>query len=70
MRITSQGLCSITLLTGVLWGCLVVEKLTVVHARANADRALSEIRALQLKKRILPAAAPVERPRATRPALG
>jgi hypothetical protein len=70
MRITSQGLCSIALLTGVLWGCLLVEKLTVSHARAEADRALSEIRALQLKKRILPAAAPTERRRPARPDLG
>ena len=70
MRITSQGLCSIALLTGVLWGCLLVEKLTVAHARAEADRALSEIRALRLKKHILPAAAPAERPRPARPDLG
>jgi hypothetical protein len=70
MRITSQGLCSIALLTAVLWGCIVVEKRTIAHARAEADRALSEIRALQLKKHIVPAASPVERPRAARPALG
>ena len=70
MRITSQGLCSIALLTGVLWGCLLVEKRTVANARAEADRALSEIRALQVKKHVLPAATPVERPRPAQPTLG
>jgi hypothetical protein len=70
MRITSQGLCSIALLTAVLWGCIVAEKRTIAHARAEADRALSEIRALQLKKHIVPAAAPVERSRQARPSLG
>lgn len=70
MKITNQGLCSIALLTGALWGCILVEKLTIAHARADADRALSEIRALQLKKHILPAASPVERPKRARPALG
>ena len=50
MRITRQGLCSIALLTGILWGCIVVERRTIAHARADADHALSEIRALQLKK--------------------
>jgi hypothetical protein len=70
MKITRQGLCSIALLTGVLWGCIMVEKRTVEHARADADRALSEIRALQLKKHIVPAALPAERPRPAKPALG
>lgn len=59
MRITGPGLTTIALLTGILWGCLVVEQRTLAHARAEAYRALSEIRALQLKKRILPAVAPV-----------
>jgi len=67
MRITGPGLTTITLLTAVLWGCLVVEHRTVVHARAEGYRALSEIRALQLKKRILPAAAPVRSPERTTP---
>jgi hypothetical protein len=70
MRITSQGLCSLALLTGILWGCIVMEKRTIAHARADADRALSEIRALQLKKHMLPAFSPVEHPQSARPALG
>ena len=67
MRITGQGLTTIALLTAILWGCLVVEHRTVAHARAEGYRALSEIRALQLKKRILPAASPVRATERTAP---
>jgi len=67
MRITGPGLTTIALLTGILWGCLVAEHRTVAHARAEAYRALSEIRALQLKKRILPAVAPVRTTERTAP---
>jgi len=63
-------LCSIAALTAVLWGCLVMEKRTIAHARAEADRALSEIRALQLKKRIMPAKSPSEQPHPVTPVLG
>jgi hypothetical protein len=62
MKITGQGLTTIALLTATLWGCLVIEHRTVSHARAEGYRALSEIHALQLKKHILPAAAPVRSP--------
>lgn len=69
MRITRQGLCTIALLTGVLWSCILVEHRTVTHARAEADRALSEIRALQVRKHIVPVTSPSE-PRAPRSDLG
>ena len=58
IKITGQGLCSIALLTGILWGCIVMEKSTVDHARLNAQRALEEIRVLQLKRQAVPASAP------------
>jgi len=59
LKITGQGLCSIAALTGVLWGCIFMEQLTVARARASAQQALQEIRALQHKKSAQPAAAPV-----------
>ena len=62
MRITSSGLATIAILTVILWGCIFVEQRTLAHARADAYRALSEIRALQVKKRIVPAATPARAP--------
>jgi hypothetical protein len=70
MKITGPGLFAIAILTGALWGCLLAERVTVAHARANGYRALSEIRALQLKKHLSPAASPVLRTHPARPATG
>jgi hypothetical protein len=70
MKITGPGLLAIAVLTAALWGCLLLERVTVSHARANAYRALSEIRALQLKKHLAPAVSPVLRTHPARPATG
>jgi len=70
MKITRQGLCSIAVLTALLWGCIVVERLTVLHARANAYHALEEIHSLQLKRHLIPVTAPESRPNSQRPAIG
>jgi len=70
MEISRQGLCSIAVLTGILWGCVFAERLTLAHARADAGHALEQIRELQLKKRIFPVAAPVPSRRPTTPAVG
>jgi len=70
MRTTGPGLATIAVLTIILWGCILAEHWTVAHARADAYRALSEIRALQLKKHIVPAAAPVRPQREVRPEIG
>jgi hypothetical protein len=70
MKITGPGLFAIAILTGALWGCLLAERVTVAHARANAYRALGEIRALQLKKHLAPAASPALRIHPARPATG
>jgi hypothetical protein len=69
-KITGEGLCSIAVLTGILWGCIFVERLTVAHARADGNRALEEIRALQVRKNTVPAAKPQLRRPAARPAIG
>ncbi len=70
MKITRQGLCSIALLTAVLWGCILMERRNIAHARADAYRALDEIRVLQLKKHMVPATAPSFPSRSYRPAAG
>ena len=57
MKITGQGLWAIAALTAILWGCLIVERLTIANARVEGERALEQIRVLQLKKAI-PAASP------------
>jgi hypothetical protein len=69
-NITGQGLCSIALLTAILWGCIFVERLTVARAREDASSALEQIRALQLKKRVVPAASPAFGRQSARPAVG
>jgi len=58
LKITAHGLWSITALTTVLWGCILVERLTVEHARENGLRALEQIRLLQMKRQAEPAASP------------
>lgn len=70
LKITGHGLLSIAVLTGLLWGCFIVEKLTVQKARANAHQALQQIRVLQLKKRITPAALPTFQPHQANPSMG
>ncbi len=70
MRITGPGLTTIAILTAILWACLIAEQWTFARARAEAYRALDDIRALQLRKRILPATAPVRAPRPAGPEIG
>ena len=70
MKITGEGVCWIAVLTGILWGCLVVERLTVAHARADGYRALEQIHEMQLKKNIIPTASPTARPRPARGLVG
>jgi len=70
MKITRQGLCSIAVLTAVLWGCIIAERLTVYRARANAYHALDKIHALQLRRQVIPVAAPAFRPNSRLPVIG
>jgi len=69
VKITGHGLWSITVLTTILWGCILVERLTVDHARADGLRALEQIRVLQMKRQVQPAASP-SRHRLDTPAIG
>ena len=69
MKITGQGVCSIAVLTGILWGCLFVEKLTIANARVNGYRALEQIHEMQLKKNIIPTSSPTEH-HSARPLVG
>jgi len=65
VKITRQGLCWIAVFTGVLWGFLLFERITVDHARARASRALEEIRVLRMKRQAVPASSPTFRHRLT-----
>ena len=66
MKITAHGLCSIAALTGILWGCVLVEGLTVAHARVEGYRALEQIHQMQLKNRIIPTTSPATQPQPAR----
>jgi hypothetical protein len=70
MRITGPGLAAIAILTGILWGCIILEQRTLAHARAEGERALDEIRVLQMKKHLVPTVAPTQAPRPVRPEIG
>ena len=70
MRITGQGLTTIAILTAILWGCILAENWTLARTRADANRVLTEIHALQVKRHIVPVTAPVQAPRHMRPEIG
>lgn len=70
MKISGEGVCWIAVLTGVLWGCLLVERLTIAHARVEGYRALEQIHQLQLKKSIIPTVSPAAQPGPARPLVG
>ncbi len=70
MKISGHGICWIAVLTGILWGCLFVERLTITHARVEGFRALEQIHQLQLKKSMIPTASPAAHPRPARPLVG
>jgi hypothetical protein len=67
MKITGRGLCSIAALTGILWGCVLAENLTVAHARIEGYRALEQIHQMQLKKSIIPTTSPATQPQPALP---
>ena len=72
VRITGPGLAAISLLVAALWGCFVVERLTVRNAQRERARIIYDLQRLQRRMREpLPASAPIHRPlRAVRPSAG
>jgi len=60
-RITEQGLTSIAVLVVLLWTCVIGERMIVHNASAGAAQTLIAMRALKLKNRQEPVAAPVRR---------
>ena len=68
-QITGQGLSAIAVLVVLLWGCLVGERVIVRRANVEAARTLREIRALRLKRHLIPVSAP-QAPRPVRPSVG
>lgn len=70
-KITGQGLTAIALSVGLLWGCLVGERLIVQHANLEASRTLRELRLMRQKRYSAPLAVPVRAiPRPTAPVVG
>jgi hypothetical protein len=67
MKITVQGLCSIAALTGILWGCVLAENLTIAHARIEGYHAIEQIHQMQLKKSIIPTTSPATQPQPALP---
>ena len=72
LRITGEGLAAISLLVAALWGCFVVERLTVQNAQRERAQVIYDLQRLQRRVREpLPASAPSPRlPRAVRPSAG
>lgn len=70
MRITASGLSTIAVLTAILWGCIIMEHLTRVRTRSEVNRTMGEIRALQLKRHMIPASAPASPMPQSRPQIG
>jgi hypothetical protein len=57
-RITGQGLAAIAVSVGVLWGCVVLEKVNQRNAVVDRIRVVREVRQMQQRYRSLPASAP------------
>jgi hypothetical protein len=60
-KITGQGLAAIALSVGLLWACLVGERLTLNRAVARRAEVMRELRQLQLRNRTVPASTPIQR---------
>ena len=71
-RISGEGLAAIALSVAALWGCLVLEQVTVRTARQERARIIYDLRKLQRRiQEPVPASAPAPiRPRAARPTAG
>lgn len=69
-RITGQGLIWIAALVTLLWVCILTESRLVIHARAEAQRSLHELRVRRFKLQAEPASVPVIRPSSVRPSAG
>jgi hypothetical protein len=70
-KLTGQGLTAIALSVGLLWGCIIGERLIVQHANVETTRTLRELRLLRQQRDSAPVAVPVRAiPRPVKPALG
>lgn len=70
-KITGQGLTAIAVSVGLLWGCLVGERLIVRQANAEASRTMYELRVMKLRRDTQPVAVPgLKIPRPSRPFVG
>jgi hypothetical protein len=61
-RITGQGLAAIALSVGLLWGCVIADRLTMRRAWEERARVLRDIERLRTDRLQVPASVPLERP--------
>jgi len=60
-RITGPGLAAIAVSVGLLWTCLVSERLTINNAVARRVQVMRELRQLQLQNHTEPISIPMPR---------
>ena len=70
-RITGQGLAAIALSVGLLWSCLIGERVMVHHATARQSQLMRELQQLQRIHRAEPVSTPAPVvPHVSRPTVG
>jgi hypothetical protein len=57
-KLTGQGLTAIAISVGLLWGCILGERIILQNANLEADRTLMELRQLKMRRHTQPVAAP------------
>jgi hypothetical protein len=58
-KITGQGLAAIAVSVGLLWTCLVAERMTMNRAVVRRAQLMRELRQLQQRNRTVPASTPL-----------
>jgi hypothetical protein len=59
IKITWQGLVAIALSVGLLWACIIGERVTMHHALTERARVLRDIRTMRGRQRQEPVSAPI-----------
>lgn len=71
VKLTGQGLSAIAVSVGLLWGCIVGERVIIRHANLQADRTRQELRQLKVRRYSQPVATPaLKLPRPVAPVVG
>jgi hypothetical protein len=57
-KITGQGLAAIAVLVCLLWACLIAERITIRHARAEEARTYRALQRLRSRRTAIPTPPP------------